>query len=105
MRAFDLLQPRTTDEAISLLQQHGDDAQIVAGGALLVLQMQQGRVSPGLLVSVNDIPELNVRDDGDGGVRIGAMATLREIERSPLVAERHPMLRETLLQVANVRVR
>jgi aerobic carbon-monoxide dehydrogenase medium subunit len=105
MRPFDLLQPRSADEAISLLQQHGDDAQIVAGGAMLLILMQQGLVSPGVLVSVSAIQELSGCDDDDGGVRIGATATLRQIERSPLVAERYPMLREALLKVANVRVR
>jgi aerobic carbon-monoxide dehydrogenase medium subunit len=105
MRPFDLLQPRSAPEAISLLQQHGDDAQIVAGGALLLILMQQGLVSPGVLVSVCDIPELSGCDDAVGGLRIGATATLRQIEQSTLVAERYPILREALLQVANVRVR
>ena len=105
MRAFDLLQPRTTDEAIALLNQHGDDAQIVAGGAMLLILMQQGLMSPGVLISISDIDELGGVTDSDGGLRIGATATLRQIEQSLLVAERYPILREALVQVANVRVR
>jgi carbon-monoxide dehydrogenase medium subunit len=105
MRPFDLLEPRTTDEAIALLNQHGDDAQIVAGGAMLLILMQQGLVSPGVLISLSAIDELGGLTDSDDGLRIGATATLRQIEQSPLVAERYPILREALLQVANIRVR
>jgi aerobic carbon-monoxide dehydrogenase medium subunit len=105
MRAFDLLQPRTSDEAIALLDQHGDEAQIVAGGAMLLILMQQGLVSPSVLISLSDIDELGGVTDSDDKLRIGAATTLRQIERSPLVAERYPILREALLQVANVRVR
>ncbi|MFN0073151.1 MAG: FAD binding domain-containing protein [Chloroflexota bacterium] len=105
MRPFDLLQPRTTAEAIGLLQSHGDDAQLVAGGAMLLILLQQGLVSPRVLVSVTDIPDLTGLTDQPGGLRIGAATTLREIERSPLITHRYPMLREALVQVANVRVR
>ncbi len=92
-------------EAIGLLQEHGDDAQIVAGGAMLLILMQQGLVSPGVLVSVNDIDELGGCENRDGALVIGATATLRQIEQSSLVADRFTILREALLQVANVRVR
>jgi len=105
MRAFDLLQPRTTDEAIALLTKHGDDSQIVAGGAMLLILMQQGLVSPSVLISLSDIDELGGLTESDDELRIGATATLREIEQSALVAERYPILREALLQLANVRVR
>jgi aerobic carbon-monoxide dehydrogenase medium subunit len=105
MRPFDLLQPETTEEAINLLQQHGDDARIVAGGAMLLILMQQGLVSPGVLVSVTDLDELGGCAEASDGLRIGAAATLREIEQSPLVEQRYPILREALQQVANVRVR
>ena len=105
MRQFDLLQPRSVDEALGLLHKHGDDAQIIAGGAMLLILMQQDLVSPGVLVSVSDIEELGGVNEHDGGVRIGSTATLREIERSPLVADRYPILHEALVQVANVRVR
>jgi len=105
MQPFDLLQPRTADEAIALLQEHGDDAQIVAGGAMLLILMQQGLLSPGVLVSLSSIDALAGCEDNAGGLRIGATATLRQIEQSSLVAERFPILREALLQVANVRVR
>lgn len=105
MQPFDLLQPGTANEALSLLREHGEDAQLVAGGAMLLILMQQGLMSPRVLVSVTDIAELGGCADDQGGLWIGATATLREIERSPLVTERYPMLHEALLQVANVRVR
>jgi carbon-monoxide dehydrogenase medium subunit len=105
MRPFDLLQPQACDDALGLLEQHGDEAQIVAGGAMLLILMQQGLVSPSVLVSVSDIAELGGIDEIDGGLRIGATATLRQIEQSPFVGARYPILREALLQVANVRVR
>jgi aerobic carbon-monoxide dehydrogenase medium subunit len=105
MRTFDLHQPHSTDEAVALLAQHGDEAQVVAGGAMLAILLRQRLIAPQHLISVTDIPSLQGMEATAAGVRFGATTTLRTIERSPEIQQRYPVLREALGLVANVRVR
>ncbi|MBM2810139.1 MAG: carbon-monoxide dehydrogenase medium subunit [Chloroflexi bacterium] len=105
MRAFDLLQPSTVDEAVSLLQQHGEEARLLGGGAMLSILLRQRVVAPGYLISVTGIPGLdNIEATGEK-LLLGSTATLRGIERSTAVKEQAPVLAEALHLVGNVRVR
>jgi carbon-monoxide dehydrogenase medium subunit len=106
MSSFELYEPRTLDEATALLAQHGDDARIIAGGTAVVLMLKNHLIAPSALVSLGELDGLQyIRTADDGTLRLGAMTTIREIERSPLVMERCPTLARTCRQVANVRVR
>lgn len=105
MRPFDLIEPSTVDEAVALLGRYGDEARLIAGGAMLLILLRQRLVAPRYLISVADIPGLADIAPTGSGLRFGAAATLRAIERSPAVAERFPILRDTMRLVANVRVR
>lgn len=78
----------------------------LAGGSAIVALMRQRVFSPSHLVSLHRIPDLDaISSNEDGGLSIGAMATLRLIECQPEVRQRYPLLAETLSHVANVRVR
>jgi carbon-monoxide dehydrogenase medium subunit len=102
---FELHRPSTVEEATALLDEHGDDAVLYCGGTELLLIAKMGFASFEHLVDTKSIAELaGIRDDGDVLV-LGATATHREIERSPLVLERLPALAAMERQVANVRVR
>jgi carbon-monoxide dehydrogenase medium subunit len=102
---FELHRPATVEEATALLDEHGDDAVLYCGGTELLLIAKMGFASFEHLVDTKSIAELaGIRDDGDVLV-LGAIATHREIERSPLVLERLPALAAMERQVANVRVR
>ena len=105
MNAFEYAAPRTLDEALAVLGEHGDEARVIAGGTALVTMMRQRLVSPGYLVSLREIPGLGRIEVANGGVRIGALVTHREVETSPLVRERIPVLAETFRRVASVRIR
>jgi aerobic carbon-monoxide dehydrogenase medium subunit len=105
MNAFEYAAPRTLDEALAVLREHGDEARVIAGGTALVTMMRQRLVSPGYLVSLREIQELGRIEVANGGVRIGALVTHREVETSPLVRERIPVLAETFRRVASVRIR
>jgi carbon-monoxide dehydrogenase medium subunit len=103
--AFELHRPSSLEEATALLSRFGDDGIPVAGGTELLLLLKLGFSAYDHLVDVRGIPELTgIRSEG-GWLEIGAAATHREIERSPLVRERVPALTEMARSVANIRVR
>jgi len=66
VRAFDLLQPTSVDEAVALLRQHGDEARLIGGGAMLTILLRERLIAPRVLVSV-----LLGRTLGIGGGRLG----------------------------------
>jgi carbon-monoxide dehydrogenase medium subunit len=102
---FELHRASSVDEATDLLGRFGDDAIPVAGGTELLLLLKLGFGEYGHLVDVRGIAELTGIRLEHGVVEIGAAATHREIERSPLVREHIPALAEMERSVANIRVR
>src|SRR4051794_2666661 len=102
---FDYLAPTQLDEALALLKQHGDDARVIAGGTALVIMMKQRLVQPQVLVSLRRLPELEQVRSDNGSLHLGATATHRSVETSPVVRERWPLLAETYRHVATVRTR
>ena len=105
MTAFDYRAPRTIDEVLALLNEHGDDARVIAGGTALVTMLRQRLVLPGCLVSLREVAGLGGIEAAHGGIRLGALVTHRDAEVSPLLAERLPVLAETFRRVATVRIR
>ncbi len=97
--------PSSLEEAVALLDRHGDDAHVLAGGTALTLLQKQGLVSPGVLVDLGRIPDLDALAVEDGVLRIGAMATLRAVETSPRVSAHAPALCAVVGRVATVRIR
>jgi aerobic carbon-monoxide dehydrogenase medium subunit len=106
VRNFDYLEPTTVAEACALLKQHGGEAKVFAGGSHLTILMKQGLYQPRALVNIKKIPELRgIKYDAAEGLIIGALVTHREIETSPLVREKFPVLCDAEREVANIRVR
>ena len=103
MLPFELHVPTTLDEALGLLDQHGDEARPIAGGTALTLLMQQRLVLPSHLVSLSHIPELTKTDAANGTLRIGAGVTHRSVEKNSDVRSGWPLLAETYHRVATVR--
>jgi aerobic carbon-monoxide dehydrogenase medium subunit len=86
--AFDYLRAHTADEAFALLQQHGADARVLAGGQSLIPAMRFRLARPAVLVDINGLDELrHLRVDGTS-LRIGAIARDVDIERAPWIGER-----------------
>jgi len=105
IRSFELLQPRSLQEAVELLQKHGDEARPLGGGTTLVILMKQRAIHYPYLVDLQTIPGLNeIRKEPDG-VRVGALATHRMVETSPLIRQSLPVLAEAFSRIGNVRVR
>ncbi|MGH7871214.1 MAG: FAD binding domain-containing protein [Candidatus Binatia bacterium] len=105
IRSFELLQPRSLEEAVAFLQEHGDDARALGGGTTLVILMKQRALHYPFLVDLQTIPGLKeIKKEADG-VRIGALVTHRMVETSPLIRASFPALAQAFSQIGNVRVR
>jgi len=105
MRNFDLLEPKTVQEACQLLGD-GDDVRLIGGGTALLILMKQGLVRPRRLINLKKLEGTNaITYDPRSGLRIEAVATIHEVESSAVVREHFPVLAEACHQVANIRIR
>lgn len=105
MRRFELLEPDSFEAAAAALRDH-PEAKAIAGGTALLIMIKHGVYVPELLVNLRKIGGMaEIAPTADGGIRIGALATINDIERSALVRERLPMLAEACHVVANIRIR
>jgi aerobic carbon-monoxide dehydrogenase medium subunit len=98
-------EPTSVVEASRLLAQYGEQAAVYAGGTELLVVMKERLVHYPHLINIKTIPGLVGITATDSSLTIGALATHREIERSPVVRERLPLLAELEANVANLRVR
>ena len=106
MHDFQFHGPSGLEEAFALLEEHGEDARLMSGGTALVLQMKQRFSQPGQVIGLRRIPGLsNIEETADGGFRIGALCTQRQVETSPLVAGRLPLVGQAYHHVATPRIR
>ena len=103
---YDYHEPRSLGEALDLLARYGDDTHLLAGGTATVILMRQGLLRPGHVIALRRIAELDgVSRAEDGGLRIGAMATHRDVERSAEAHAYSPALTAAFASVATVRIR
>ena len=105
MNEFLFLTPETLEEALALLQQHGDDAKVMAGGTALVIMMKQRLVMPDVLISLHRMRGLDAVEQTDGVLRLGGLLTHRSAERAPALRTQVPVLADTFAHVATVRIR
>jgi carbon-monoxide dehydrogenase medium subunit len=103
--SFEYLRARGIDEAIEWLRRYGDDAKLLAGGQSLVPMMKLRVARPKYLIDIHRIGALNyIREDG-GSVHVGAMTRHVQIEDSPLIGEKLPILREAASAIGDAQVR
>ncbi|MEL6986194.1 MAG: xanthine dehydrogenase family protein subunit M [Bacteroidota bacterium] len=103
--AFDYSAPTTLEEAFALLQQHGDDAKILAGGHSLIPMMKLRFASPTHLVDINNIPGLSYVKEEDGYLKIGAMTREVDMEDSDLVKSKYHIFGDATKLIADPQVR
>jgi carbon-monoxide dehydrogenase medium subunit len=100
---FDLQQPASLSEAIALLD--GEGARPMSGGTALMLMMKAGVLRPTRLVSLRRLGLERIELAPSGELRVGAMTTLRALEKADLVRQGWPVITRTLRTLSNVRVR
>ena len=105
MPAFDLLQPSSAADAQKLLQQHGDEAWVMAGGLDSFDWLKDRIKKPKVLVDLSGIDELKgIRTTADG-LEIGAMTTLTEIANHPEIKSKYSLLSDAVSLVASPQIR
>jgi carbon-monoxide dehydrogenase medium subunit len=102
---FDYERADSVDAAVSLLQQHGEDAKVLAGGHSLLPLMRLRLAAPSVLVDIGRIGELSyVREDGDR-IAIGALTRHHDVANDPLLAEHCPIVSYTAGLIGDPQVR
>lgn len=102
---FDYVRVRSVEEAIALLGRHGDAARILAGGQTLLATLNLRLSEPALLVDITGLDALRGMERRGNRLWIGALATHADIESSPLVAERAPLLAAAAPHIAHRAIR
>ncbi len=99
---FKLLRPRLIEEAVGHLSLHAGNIRVLAGGTDLIPSMKQHLFEPEYVLDLRRISALrSIKPLSDGGVEIGALATLRTIERSDFLRQHYPVLTEAAATVAS----
>ena len=105
MTGFDLLQPTTIDDAIDLLDRHGREAWILAGGYDSLDWFKDRVKQPRVVIDLEGVAELQGVRIADGGLEIGAMTTLTELARNDEILGRYGLLASAASKVASPQIR
>lgn len=107
MRNFEFIQPASLAEAVRSLNEGDESTRVMSGGTALMLMMKTGLYAPKRLISLAALEARYsaIEADHDGGVLIGATATLSSVEISPVIKQLAPSITQAMKKLANVRVR
>lgn len=106
MQTFAYMRPATVAEAVALLEAHGPDARLLAGGTDLIIGLRSGSAKPAVVIDVKRIAELcpGIREE-DGRVTIGATTVMADIAASDIVRRHFRALAEAAAVVGSVQIR
>src|SRR5437764_5139221 len=102
---FELYQPASVDDALKLLDRHGTDAWVLAGGLDSMDWLKDRLRKPKVVVDLTNVAELRGIKEMNGGLEIGAMTTLTEVVKHPVVREKYAILMQAAELVASPQIR
>ncbi|MBE2225397.1 MAG: xanthine dehydrogenase family protein subunit M, partial [Anaerolineae bacterium] len=103
---FEYKSPHTLPETLHIMNQHGYEAKLLAGGQSLIPVMNFRLAMPAMLVDINSVLELSqIRRSETGSLHIGAMVRQSVLQRDPFIAEFAPLIHETMPFVAHQQIR
>ena len=106
MRAFDHYTPQSLPQALELLRRLNGQAHVIAGGSDLIIKMRRGELAPATIINIKRLPELKgISFDKESGLRLGALTTLGELTRSPIIHKYYPCLTKTANLIASRQIR
>jgi xanthine dehydrogenase YagS FAD-binding subunit len=103
--AFELFQPTSVDDALGLLERHGPDAWLMAGGMDSFDWLKDRIRRPRAVIDLSGVESLRGIKEADGGVEIGAMTTLTDLSKDNVVKERFDLLAKAADHVASPQIR
>jgi xanthine dehydrogenase iron-sulfur cluster and FAD-binding subunit A len=102
---FDYIEVGSVEEAISLMNQYGKDARLIAGGTNIIISMKMEHVAPKVLINIGKIPGLNrIEKKETGELVIGALATIRNIRHDSLVQSCYPTLAQACASFGSAQI-
>ena len=94
---FEYVSPGTLEEVLGLLEEHKGKARVMAGGTDLLVQMKNRETAPEYLISLKNISGLDyINYHESDGLRLGALATIESVEKSPVVRDKYGVLARQL---------
>ena len=107
MKPISIYKPVSLEQAIQILSLHGTDAAVYAGGTDLLIRLKNRlQQAPTYLVDIKKIENLRyIKEDAQGGVRIGTLTKLAELAESPLLAQKYPMLVQAVQKISSPELR
>ena len=105
MPAFELFQPTNVNDALTLLDRHGSNAWVMAGGLDTFDWLKDRSKRTNVVIDLSQLSELRGIKEVDGGVEIGALTTLTEVGRHPVIREKFGLLMEAAELVASPQIR
>ena len=102
---FEYAAPKTLEEALRLVERHGDEAKILAGGHSLLPLMKLRLAQPRYVIDIGRLRGMSYIREENGHIAIGALTTHAEIESSALLRAKCPLLAETAAEIGDVQVR
>ena len=104
MRRFEILEPRSIQEACNILAE--EDVKVIAGGTALLILIKQGLFVPKTLLNLKKIKGSGeITYNHQDGLRVGGLATIYDVESAPAVREHYPLVAQACHVVANIRIR
>ncbi len=103
--AFEYHAPKTLEEALRLLERHGDEAKVLAGGHSLLPLMKLRLAAPRYVIDIGGLRGMNYIREEDEQIVIGALTTHADLMNSALLIMRCPLLPETAAEIGDVQVR
>ena len=105
MPVFDLVQPTSIEDAVAQLERHGANAWVLAGGLDSFDWLKDRTKRTAVVVDLSQVAGLRGIKEVGGGVEIGAMTTLTEVVRHPVIREKFGLLAEAAEMVASPQIR
>jgi len=102
---FEYVTPKTLEDALRLVERHGDEAKILAGGHSLLPLMKLRLAQPRYVIDIGRLRNMNYIREENGHIAIGALTTHAEIESSTLLRAKCPLLAETAAVIGDAQVR
>ena len=103
MKGFDYIRPDSMDDAIAALKE-SDNPCLLAGGTDLLIGMKTNTVRPRCIIDLKGVPDID-SIEYNSGFKIGALASTRNIEVSPLLREKMPVLSEAAATLGSIQIR